>query len=76
MLKSITLEVVGNQKLTCEGCEERVQHMLKALPGVDQVRAHSRSQRVEVLFDASVLNAGDLAKRLNEAGYETRPGGS
>lgn len=74
MLKSVTLEVVGNQKITCEGCEERVQRMLKALPGVDQVRAHSRNQRVEVLFDASVLNAGAIAKRLNEAGYETKTG--
>jgi hypothetical protein len=34
MLKSITLEVTGDQKLVCEGCEERVEHVLKILEGV------------------------------------------
>lgn len=76
MLKSVILEVVGNQKITCEGCEQRIERMLKGLQGVDKVRAHSRSQRVEVLFDASVLEAAAIAARLREAGYETTAEGA
>src|SRR5213593_453499 len=39
MFRSITFEVIGDQRLICEGCEQRVEHALKALPGVGQVRA-------------------------------------
>jgi copper chaperone len=72
MLRSITLEVIGDQRLTCESCEERVERLLNALPGVEQVRARARTQRIEVLFDASVQEATAVAERLEKAGYETR----
>ncbi len=74
MFKSITLEIVGNQRLTCEGCEERVARLLKALQGVGQVRAQARNQRIEVLFDTAVLEATTIAERLGQAGYQTRAG--
>ena len=76
MLKSITFEVIGDQRIVCEGCEERIEGLLKSLEGVDKVRAKSRNQRVEVLFDASVLEPTAIAERLGKAGYETRVGGS
>lgn len=72
MLKSLTFEVVGAQRLTCEGCEQRVERLLKALPGVAQVRAQARIQRIEVLFDTAVLEAAVIAGRIDQAGYETR----
>ncbi len=72
MFKSVTFEVIGDQRLACEGCEERVEHLLKGLQGVRQVRARARKQRIEVLFDATVLEAAAIARRLVEAGYETR----
>ena len=72
MFKSITFEVIGDQKLVCEGCEERVQHVLKTLEGVGQVRAHARNQRIEVLFDSAVLDANAIAKRVAKVGYQTR----
>ena len=72
MFKSITLEVVGNQRLACAGCEERVEDLLKGLEGVGQVRAQARKQRIEVLFDSAKLDAGAIADRLAQVGYETR----
>jgi copper chaperone len=74
MLKSITFEIIGNQRLACEGCEERVEDMLKALHGVEKVRAQARKQRVDILFDTAVLDVNTIAERLGEAGYETRVG--
>jgi copper chaperone len=70
MLRSITFEVVGEQKLHCEGCEQRVEKMLKTMSGVDTVRANARHQRVEVLFDASALEPSAISARLHEAGYK------
>ncbi|WP_447974464.1 heavy-metal-associated domain-containing protein [Nitrospira sp. Kam-Ns4a] len=72
MLKSITFEVVGNQRLTCEGCEQRVERLLKTLEGVRQIRAQARSQQIEVLYDAALLGAHAIAARLGAAGYQTR----
>jgi copper chaperone len=72
MFKSITFEVIGDQQLVCEGCEERVEHALKTLEGVGKVRAQARTQRVEVLFNAAVLDAAAIAERIGKAGYQTR----
>ncbi len=72
MLKSITFEVVGNQRLTCEGCEQRVERLLRTLEGVRQIRAQARSQQIEVLYDAALLEAHAIAARLGEAGYQIR----
>jgi copper chaperone len=72
MFKSITFEVIGDQRLVCEGCEQRVQNVLKALPGVGQVHAHASNQRIEVLFDAAKLDPAAIAERISKAGYESR----
>ncbi len=76
MFKSVTFEVVGDQRLVCAGCEQRVEQLLKALPGVRQVRAEAQNQRIEVLFDTAVLEATAIAERLGEAGYEMIIGNS
>lgn len=75
MLKSITFEVVGDQRLTCEGCEQRVERLLKSLQGVMHVCAQARSQQIEVLYDAALLDPTAITRRLGEAGYHTRVGG-
>lgn len=72
MLKSISFEVIGEQRLHCEACEQRIERLLKALQGVAQVRAEAPNQRIEVLFDAAVLDAATITERLSKAGYETR----
>jgi copper chaperone len=72
MFKSVTFKVIGDQRLVCESCEQRVERMLKALQGVRQVRAHADNQRIDVLFDTAVLDATAIAERLGKAGYETR----
>jgi len=72
MFKSITFEVIGDQQLVCEGCEERVERVLKTLPGVGKVRAQARNQQVDVLFDSAVLDAAAIAERIARAGYQTK----
>lgn len=71
MFKSVTYEIVGQQQIVCEGCEERIARLLKALQGVGQVRARSRTQRIDVLFDTAMLEADTIAEHLRKAGYET-----
>jgi len=68
------LEVIGDERLHCEACEQRVERLLRAMQGVRQVRAHAHNQRIEVLFDTAVLEDTAIAARLGEAGYETTVG--
>lgn len=75
MLKSITFEVTGEQRLNCAACEQRVARLLRTVEGVGQVRAQADRQRIDVLFDAAVLDPAFIAQRLSEAGYETRMAG-
>ena len=72
MLSSTIFELVGGRRLHCEGCERRLERALKGLQGVRRVRADASSQRVEVLFDAAVLDSAAIAKRFAKAGYEAR----
>ena len=75
MLRSVTFEVTGEQRLHCEACEQRVARLLKAVEGVGQVRAQADRQRIDVLFDAAVLDPTSIAERLSAAGYETKVAG-
>lgn len=70
MFKSINLEVVGKDRLNCEGCEERVEQALKTLEGVSKVRANARNQRIEVLFDSAKLDATALTECVATVGYQ------
>ncbi|MDQ3666885.1 MAG: heavy-metal-associated domain-containing protein [Acidobacteriota bacterium] len=72
MYKSVTFEVIGDQRLHCESCENRVTRLLKGVEGVSKVRAQSSNQRIEVLFDNALLDDAAIAQRLRAAGYETR----
>lgn len=44
MLKSVIFEVIGDQRLFCDGCERRVEGLLKALQGVRQVCSRAGAQ--------------------------------
>lgn len=46
--------------------------MLKALPGVERVRAKSTSQRIDVLYDTSKQESGAMVEHLEAAGYQTK----
>lgn len=76
MFKTVTFEITGEERLACEGCGQRVERVLKALPGVRQARARVPDQTIEVLFDMAVLEPNAIAERLSKAGYQTRVGSS
>lgn len=72
MFKSVTFEVVGDQRLNCAACEQRVTRLLKTVEGVGQVHAQANTQRIDVLFDERLVNPQAIADRLSDAGYATK----
>lgn len=73
-MTSITeFTVVGEEKLHCEGCEQRVDRALKRLDGVREVEASYQTQRVEVEYDPGQVGEEQLRERLGLLGYEVEP---
>lgn len=62
--------VTGEQKIHCEGCEQRIDRALKRLPGVLGVEASAESQRVVVEMDAERVGPEEVKERLDLLGYE------
>lgn len=70
MTNTAKYTVVGEEKLHCEGCEQRVGRALERLDGVRSVEASHESQRVEVEYDPSRVDEEQLRDRLDLLGYE------
>ncbi len=70
MLKFISFEIIGERRLVCDGCEQRVERALKSQQGVQKVRANARKQLIEVLYEASVLDAASISERIDKVGYQ------
>jgi copper chaperone CopZ len=62
--------VTGEQKIHCEGCEQRIGRALKRLPGVGSVEASAQSQRVIVEMDPEQVGPEQVRERLKILGYE------
>lgn len=75
MTDAIEYTVVGEEKLHCEGCEQRVGRALKRLGGVGEVEASYQTQRVEVEYDPGQVGEEQLRERLELLGYEVEPEG-
>jgi copper chaperone CopZ len=70
MAKQLVLKVVGHHKLHCSGCERTVEFILSQLPGVQNVKADHRNQRIEVRIKSEDPDLGKLQSELDLAGYK------
>lgn len=66
MLK-IKLKIGG---MGCTHCERAIEHALKNLKGIKNVKADAKSGTVEV--EAEILDRPELYKAIEEAGYELK----
>lgn len=70
MARTTTFTVTGEQKIHCEGCEQRIDRALRRLPGVGNVEASAESQRVIVEMDPEQVSPEQVRQRLDLLGYE------
>jgi copper chaperone len=67
--------VTGEQKIHCEGCEQRIDRALRRLPGVLGVDASAQSQRILVEADPEKVSPEEVRERLDLLGYEVTGAG-
>jgi copper chaperone CopZ len=70
MANTAEFVVTEEQKIHCEGCEQRIGRALKRLPGVGSVEASAESQRVVVEMDPERVGPEQVRERLDLLGYE------
>ena len=75
MATTTSFTVTGEQKIHCEGCEQRIDRALRRLAGVQDVEASAQSQRVIVEMDLEQVSPGQVRERLEMLGYEVNGGG-
>lgn len=76
MINTIDFTVTGEQKIHCEGCEQRIDRALRRLPGVQDVEASAETQRVAVTLDPDRIGPEQVRERLDLLGYRVTEGGA
>jgi Cu+-exporting ATPase len=69
MTETVDLAVRGEQPIHCASCEQRIGNGLRRLPGVQSVRASSKTQRVEVAIDPAQVSAEQVRAKLEQLGF-------
>jgi copper chaperone len=70
-----TFKVVGDQKIHCAGCEQRIDNALHRLEGVREVKASFQTQEVTVTIDETKLSPEQVRAKLEQLGYHASPQG-
>ena len=70
MIEICTFEVIGPQRMDCEGCENAIQRSLIRLPGVRKAKADHHTQRIVVQVDSTQTTTSDITARLETSGYQ------
>ena len=67
-LQAIELGVM-DEAIHCSGCESRIQRALGRLPGVSQVRADQKTQKVSLHLEQDKTSLKEIMERLEFIGY-------
>jgi Cu+-exporting ATPase len=65
--KTLTLPVSG---MTCANCVATVERSVRKLEGVREANVNFASEKISLLYDDSLLGAGDIVSRIRKAGYD------
>jgi copper chaperone CopZ len=72
MVQTLEFVVMGEEKMHCAGCEQRVSNVLRRLPGVQEVQANATTQQVRVTVDPSQVGAEHIRAKMEQLGYQAK----
>lgn len=55
--------------MTCTGCENAIQKMVKSLPGIESVKADRGASKTRVVFDKTLVDEQKIKSAISQAGY-------
>ena len=69
-LKNSMLRVEG---FSCPSCVSKIEKRVGRMAGVEIVKVHFASSRIEVEHDASKVSVDDIVSAVAKAGYAAKP---
>ena len=58
---------------SCPSCVEKIEKQVRRLDGVEKVKVHFASARIEIDHDTSTVSVDDLVAAVAKAGYKAAP---
>ena len=68
-VEEITINIEG---MTCEACQNHVNHAINELPGIISVNTSYNKANTEVNFDKTKTNLNDIKQAINSTGYKAK----
>ncbi|QFG67448.1 heavy-metal-associated domain-containing protein [Ornithinimicrobium pratense] len=68
-----TKTILRAEGFSCPSCVAKIEKQVGRLEGVESVRVHFASSRVEVQHDPLAVSADDLVAAVGKAGYPSKP---
>ena len=68
-----TKTILRAEGFSCPSCVAKIEKQVGKLAGVESVKVHFASARIEVLHDAAQASVDDLVAAVAKAGYTATP---
>ncbi|GGA75340.1 copper chaperone [Pseudoclavibacter endophyticus] len=68
-----TRTVLRAEGFSCPSCVAKIEKQVGHLKGVENVKVHFASARIEINYDAERISADDLVAAVAKAGYKAVP---
>ena len=72
-ITNTTKTTLRAEGFSCPSCVAKIEKQVGRLDGVESVKVHFASARIEVVHDAVVVSPDDLVAAVAKAGYTARP---
>ncbi|MFQ5796073.1 MAG: heavy-metal-associated domain-containing protein [Candidatus Bipolaricaulia bacterium] len=69
-IENVELEVTGSNTIHCTGCENRIETVLGRLPGVMEIKADHKTQKVQITLAQSRTSLDEIREKMEFMGYE------
>lgn len=68
-----TKTILRAEGFSCPSCVAKIEKQVGRLTGVESVKVHFASARIEVVHDPAQASTDDLVAAVAKAGYVSRP---
>lgn len=65
--------ILRAEGFSCPSCVAKIEKRVGRLKGVESVKVHFASARIEVVHDPALASVDDLVAAVAKAGYTARP---
>lgn len=69
----MTTTTLRAEGFSCPSCVAKIEKAVGRLPGVETVKVHFASSRIETTHDEAKASVDDLVAAVKRAGYTARP---